>query len=114
MSASISQGWIEPTDRAPGAEYWLTRRNADAEPGYGGFNADARKRYRWTGSAWWPADMPWRRGDFDRSVCMHSANGWRIEGPVERQSVDQAEPQRLGDVAEGVLAGLRRKMEGRG
>jgi hypothetical protein len=85
-------GWIDPPDQTVAAEYWVTRRSADAAPGYDHGLPDIRVRYRWvtpglmgTGS--------WITGYFQgiqrreaMLACLHSANGWRIEGVVEEQS----------------------------
>lgn len=73
-------GWIEPPDRTRSAEYWLTRRNADAAEGYGGFATDLRVKYRWNGDdAWVKGYYQGRQRQEPNLVCLHSNNGWRIE-----------------------------------
>lgn len=72
--------WIEPADRTRVAEYWLTRRDIDAEPGYGHGEGqpDIRERFRWNGRDAWFDLKPRGRHDHYNGVCLHSANGWRI------------------------------------
>ena len=73
-------GWIEPSNRTLVAEYWLTRKEADASPGYAGFTPDIRVRYRWNGQdSWFTGRFSACHGAEPLMVCLHSNNGWRLE-----------------------------------
>ena len=81
-------GWIEPPDPTVAAEYWITRRSADAEPGGDLGLPDFRACYRWVpeSGAWITGYDLGIRGRAARMGLLHPANGWRIEGPAEDQS----------------------------
>ncbi len=73
-------GWITPPNPGVIKEYWLTRRSADAEPGYDLGLPDLRIRYCWDGSgAWITGYSHGMRGPEQILVCLHSNNGWRLE-----------------------------------
>lgn len=77
-------GYIQPSDPSIVADYWVTRRRADTFPGYDLELPDIREIYRWNGSAW---IVGYRGNDATLSYeavlsCLHSNNGWRIEGPA--------------------------------
>jgi hypothetical protein len=85
---SDSTGWITPPDPNISGDYWVTRRRADAAPGYGTDLPDIRERYHWDGGAWMPGYGAWITGYWydaqgrkrPTRSCLHSNNGWRIEG----------------------------------
>jgi hypothetical protein len=85
----VTDGWITPNNPDVAADYWVTRRAADAAPGYGHDLPDIRVRYRWTGSG--AGAGAWVNGYYQdiqgrqraNLVCLHPANGWRIEGPAQ-------------------------------
>lgn len=91
-------GWIEPPNPEISGEYWLTRRNADAVNGYGGFSNDKRVKYRWI-----PHARAWRTKlklfDGMDYVGLHSNNGWRIDPD---QSDEQLKKCDLADIVEGL------------
>jgi hypothetical protein len=78
-------GWITPPDPDIARDYWVTRRGADAAPGYGHDLPDIRVRYRWNGAGAWVSgyyeDIQGRQRA--NLVCLHSNNGWRIEGVAD-------------------------------
>jgi hypothetical protein len=83
--AEQDSGWIEPPNSDVAADYWVTRRSCDAEPGHGLDLPDLRVRYRWNGAGAWVSEyyqdiQGRRRADL---VSLHRANGWRIEGPAQ-------------------------------
>ena len=74
------RGWIAPPDPTIVAEYWLTRRSADAAPGYDLGLPDIRVKYRWNGSDAWVTG--YYEGIQRREpvlCCLHGGNGWRLE-----------------------------------
>lgn len=87
--SEITAGWIEPPDKAIPGEYWLTRRDADAIDGYGGFGTDIRVIYCWAPSenAWITGTYQGRQRPEPKLSCLHSNNGWRLE-PDERPGSD--------------------------
>jgi hypothetical protein len=72
-------GWIEPQNPTVSAEYELTRRSADAAPGYDCGLPDIRVTYRWNGQgAWVSGYYQGRQRREPNLVCLHSNNGWRL------------------------------------
>jgi hypothetical protein len=77
----MMSGWLKPSDPTA-ADYWVTRRSADAAPGYDLGLPDLRVRYLWNGDVWVTG---YHRGALGMDVelgCLHANNGWRIEGPA--------------------------------
>lgn len=70
-------GWVVPPDETVSAEYWLTRRDADAAPGYETGLPDIRQLHKWNHHfrAWGTTR--------DDCVMLHSNNGWRLEEPAQ-------------------------------
>lgn len=81
LGAITSEAWLHPSDPTLRAEYWVTRRSADATPGYGGFNEDIRAKHLWspTDNAWVSGSYWTRQGYRPGLVCLHQNNGWRID-----------------------------------
>jgi hypothetical protein len=80
-----SAGCIRPPNPEVAADYWVTRRRADATPGFGADLRDVRERLRWDGEAW-ISGRRWRDSNgrlLPNRRRLHSSNGWRIEGPAE-------------------------------
>ena len=74
-------GWVLPSDISLVADYWLTRREEDAKPGYGGFGDDIRVKYRWNGNGSWVTGYYQGLQRREPSLCsLHHYNGWRLEG----------------------------------
>lgn len=88
--STTQPGWIEPADKTRVAEYWLTRREADAAPGYGGFGPDFRVKCRWNGEAWIAGYRDGVQRREPHLVCLHSNNGWRIEGEAKSDLAELA------------------------
>jgi hypothetical protein len=78
-------GWITPPNPNVAADYWVTRRGADAAPGYGSELPDIRERFRWNGNgAWLTGDYYYDHGrKIPDLVLLPSDNGWRIEGAAQ-------------------------------
>jgi hypothetical protein len=75
--------WIEPQDKTLVADYWLTRRSADAAPGYDLGLPDIRIVCRWNGcDAWVTGERQGLQRMEPILACKHGNNGWRIEGPA--------------------------------
>jgi len=77
--------WLIPTARTVTAEYWVTRRSADAAPGYDLGGDDIRVRCKWVPDqqAWLSGSYWTRQGDRPAFACKSLANGWRIEDLAE-------------------------------
>lgn len=73
-------GWITPPNPSVSAEYTLTRRSADAAPGYDHCLPDISVTYRWAGSegAWISGYYQGRQRREPNFVCLHANNGWRL------------------------------------
>ena len=95
--------WIEPENQDVSAEYWLTRRKADAADGYihftsdgrGGYTTEARVKYRWDPqqNAWITGSRTNWQGQVElETYCLHSRRGWRIEGPAAMKNSDITAP----------------------
>jgi hypothetical protein len=85
MTEIPSVGYIRPPNPQVAADYWVTRRRADATPGFGLDLPDVRERIRWDGEAW-IRGRGWQDSNgrqMPSRASLHSANGWRIEGPAE-------------------------------
>jgi hypothetical protein len=80
VSKDEQAGWVEPADPTTPAEYELTRRSADAAPGYDLELPDLRVKYRWNGRGAWISGYYAGAGEQLRAklVCLHSNNGWRF------------------------------------
>lgn len=75
--------WIEPPNPELSAEFLLTRRSADAAPGYGRGLPDIEVRYRWNGrGAWVSGYYEGRQRREPMLVSLHRNNGWRLVGPA--------------------------------
>ena len=86
-------GWVIPDDPSVVADYWLTRREADTKPGYGGFAENIRVKYRWNGNGAWVAGYYHGRQRREPSLCsLHTNNGWRLEGPAHEVDIDIRPP----------------------
>ncbi len=82
-------GYIEPPNPRVAADYWVTRRSADAAPGYDLGLPDLRARYHWNGNgAWITGYRDGIRGRAPNLSCLHSNNGWRVEGPAATDIFD--------------------------
>ena len=75
-------GWIEPPNPKVPADYELTRRRADAKPGYEIDLPDISVVYRWNGNGAWVTGyyQGARRGE-PSLFLLHANNGWRL-GPI--------------------------------
>jgi hypothetical protein len=79
-------GYIKPSDPHVSADYWVTRRSADAAPGYDLKLPDMRFCFRWNGNGAWITG--YREGIPGGGAILsglHSNNGWRIEGAADER-----------------------------
>ncbi len=89
MTNDRPTGWIEPPDPTVRGFWWITRREADHAPGYGGPPVLPDIRVCWE---WHVEERCWIKGslrdrqnrEIPHNVVIHGNNGWRIEGPGEK------------------------------